>query len=61
VYYFGFLVVVAVVTTIWLIKHPLVLVALNTVPLAWWHFGTAGLVAALVLTTMVVATQRTEV
>jgi hypothetical protein len=45
----GLLFVATLVLTVWLVKHPLVLVSLNVVPVAWWMAGAAGAALAAVL------------
>ena len=42
-YFIGLLfVMMTIVVAIWLVRHPLVLLTVNVVPVAWWVFGAGG-------------------
>jgi hypothetical protein len=38
----GLVLVVAFVAAVWLVRHPLVLLTLNVVPVVWLMFGAGG-------------------
>jgi hypothetical protein len=49
-FFIGLVFVAAIVVAIWLVRHPLVLLTVNIVPVAWWVFGVGGVaLAGLVL------------
>ncbi|MGH9210312.1 MAG: hypothetical protein ACRD2C_06465 [Acidimicrobiales bacterium] len=51
VYYFcGLSFVLTVIIAVWLVRHPLVLLTVNVMPIAWFALGAPGVfVAALLL------------
>ena len=58
--FIGLVFVAAIVVAIWLVRHPLVLLTVNIVPVAWWAFGTGGVALAglLLLSAGVVVRDR---